>query len=194
MKSVFRVIGSFFLFTPNLLFAGQIGIGDFTAGASIQDFEILGPSTNSYISPLLVGNDTFDGDDHLLRSSSKFGPAIGRTGTALSNDAEKSNASVGFIEVLFGQPILRAGLYAGAQFAWEANVEFYDTESNLLGTISPSGIGGDNAFVAWQADNGFIGRIRVVEVASTRINPLIIVGQRHFDLIVSRKCLDIKGF
>lgn len=174
MKSVFRVFGLFFISTPNLMFAGQIGLGDFSSAATTQDFEVLGSSTISYVSPLLVGNDTFDGDDHLLRSSSKFGPVIGRTGTALSNDPGLSNASTGFIEIFLSEPPLRAGLYLGAEFPWSVDVKFYNEGNQLLGMLNFLGNGGDSAFAAWQADNGRISRILVAEQSPGGNIPLII--------------------
>jgi len=156
---------------------GQIGLGAFTSAAVVQDFEGLGIATTNHNSPFVIGNDTYDTDNHVLRSSGKFGPAIGRSGVAIENDPEGSTALIGFIEIVLGTPALRAGMYLGSQFAWAADVRFYDGSNILLGTVGLTGNGRDNGFVAWQADIGSIGRIHVVDLINIMDafnNPLII--------------------
>jgi len=151
---------------PNTIVAGQIGPEGFTAAADVQDFDVLGSSTISHVAPILIGIDSFDSDDHLLRSSGKFGPLIGRSGIALSNDPGSSDSSVGFIDIDLGNPAFRAGLYVGFEFPWSANVEFYNTASNLLGTIALSGNGKDNSFAGWQTDDEPIQRVRVIDTVN----------------------------
>ncbi len=144
--------------------AGQIDLSAFMPAATIQNFESLGSASSQYTTPLVIGNDTYDADDHTLISSSKLGPVIGRSGVAIANDAQRSNALIGFLDIVLGQPTLKAGMYVGFEFPWAADVQFYGPGDNLLGTLSLVGNGKDNHFAAWQADAGTIGRIRVVDM------------------------------
>lgn len=170
-------ISMFFLLglSSTHLLAGPIGVEDFGDSASIQTFSSLGSLTSSYTAPLPIGTDLFDGDDHHLRSSDKFGPLIGRSGTAISNNPSLSNADVGFIEILLGKPAIRTGVYVGAEFPWSAHVEFYDVQDNLLGVLPISGDGNDNEFAGWNKDAEWINRILVVDTTYIgNNNPLIV--------------------
>jgi hypothetical protein len=161
MKCLQTATGLLLAVVPNFLFAGQIGIGDFTAAAVLQDFSVLGTGTIEQTPTLIIGVDTFSTDDDRLRSSSKFGPVIGRDGVALSNSSGTSNVPIGFIDIVLGKSALRAGLYVGFEFPWSTNVKFCDTQDDLLGTLAISGSGRDNDFAAWQTDLGLIKRIRI---------------------------------
>ncbi len=172
----FRLIpGLMFALAPTLLSAGQIGIDDFTAAAVVQDFEGLGIGSNRHPSVLVVGADTFEthDDDH-LRSSSKFGPIIGRSRVALTNSPGSSNAPVGFIDIVLGNPAFRAGLYVGSEFPWAFDVEFLGAQDELLSSLAFSGNGRDNDFAAWQADAGLVSRIRVNDRFNDDSHPIII--------------------
>lgn len=153
--------------------AGQIGPDAFTSAASVQDFETLYGGTTSYTAPLVVGGDTYDSDDHALKSSGKFGPLIGRSGVAISHLVEAGDPGDAFIDITLAYPVLRAGLYVGYEFAWTAEAQFYNASDTLLGTISLSGGGDDSSFAAWQTDDGLIAHVRVVDQGGSH-NQLII--------------------
>jgi hypothetical protein len=156
---------------PAIARGAQIGVNDFTAAAIIQNFE--GLTNGNHISPFLIGSDTYDSDNHNVRSSSKFGPVIGRSGVAISNDSEGSSASTGYLDIVLATPALRAGMYVGFETPWAASASFYDTGNNLLGTIGLGSGAGSNNFAGWQTIGGLIERIRVVD--QTTNNPFSII-------------------
>jgi hypothetical protein len=147
--------------------AGQIALSAFGPAASTQTFEVLGPGSREYATPTLIGTDQYDADGHILDSSSKFGPAFGRSGVAISNNRQKSGAAEGFLDIVFGTPALRAGGFVGYEFPWSVKVEFYNTQNELVGSITAAGVGGDNRFTGWEADSGTIGRVLVVDTLNT---------------------------
>lgn len=155
-------LGAFGICSLQSTLAGQISIAEFTPAAVVQDFEGL---PNGSVGPsLLLDGDEFIANDYLIEISSKLGPAIGRTGVAIGNRSVSVPSEQGFIDIEFGNPALRAGLYVGVQAPWSAVVDFYDTGNDFVGSIPLSGVGRDSSFAGWEADSGLIGRIRVTDV------------------------------
>jgi hypothetical protein len=156
--------------------AGQISQSAFTAAASTQTFESLGEGGGiAHTTPWQIGNDVYEGDGHLLETSSKFSFNMGRqSGIALGNSPPRAHSATGFIDITLGTPALRAGMYVGFEAPWVAQAEFYNTSNDLLGTLAMNGGARESRFAAWQADAGMIGRIRVVDGTTNDIYRLCI--------------------
>jgi hypothetical protein len=160
------VMALYFAHEPVVSFPGQISIDAFTDAAVVQDFELLGPATQEFATPLTIDGDIYTAVGNILRSSSKFGPFMGRSGVAVAYKPNAEDAIAGLIEIEPGEPVLRAGVYVGFEFAWAAEAQFYARDSSLLGTIALAGMGRDNQFAGWQADTGRIGSIRIIDMTS----------------------------
>jgi len=136
--------------------AGEVGPSAFTDAAVIENYDDLGLSLDN-AAPLVVGHDTYNSDNGVVRWSAAFGPFIGRSGGALLSDTGD-----GFLNIELGHPARRAGLYVGTLELWTAEVSFYDESDSLLGTVSTGSFGGSH-FTGWQADSGLIKRIHVAD-------------------------------
>jgi hypothetical protein len=145
--------------------AGQITLADFSPTAIVQDFEGMGTGS-AFSTPLLFAGNTYDANGGLLDHSSKLGPVIGRSGVAISSRTAATGGPPAFIDIAFSDAALRAGIYVGEQFAWAADVHFFDVTNALVGTIHLTGNGEDSHFAAWQADGGWIKRIQVINTAN----------------------------
>jgi hypothetical protein len=148
------------------VWAVQVGPDAFTPQAIVEDYEGLGLPNNSP-TPVVLGADSYTTDSGIFRYFGSFGALIGRTGAGVGNDTE-----VGYIDIALGNPVLRAGLYVGADAIWATDVSFFDVADNLLGTVSVAGGASIGQFAGWQADTGLIGRIRVTD---TPTNARIII-------------------
>ena len=148
----------------SLAIAGPIGPGDFLGSEVVQDYEGLLLQTYTFTfltnpTPLVIGADTYTTDNGELRYASSFGPVVGRSGYGIANHSD-----MGFIDVVLGTPVTRAGAWIGTSAAWSGDADFFDTADILLGTMSVSGQGSVGAFVGWEATGGaLIQRIRVTD-------------------------------
>jgi hypothetical protein len=148
----------------NEIDAGPIGPGDFGPNTSVQDYNGLGLVVENNPTPLVIGNDTYTVDvdavpSGLLTYNPLFGPFIGRTGEAIGTSVD-----TGFINIVLGTPVHRAGGYIGTTRDWGAFVEFFDEADDPLGSITINdGLGGIGQFVGWEADTGMIKRIRITD-------------------------------
>lgn len=172
MNRVSRLFGGVLLvlfslaFHPSASCAGQITLADFSPAAVVQDFQVLGNSSHQYAAPLLIGSDVFSADGDSLGSSGKFGPIIGRIGTAIGNDPSRSASSIRFIDITLGTGALRAGVFVGSGNPWSVNAKFFDASNCLLGAVLLSGTGSNSGFAGWQSDASLIRQILVTDVAN----------------------------
>jgi hypothetical protein len=157
------VVIVFTLLSAGSLTAGQIGPGGFT-NPLIDDFTGLGlPFINT--GPLVRPEGTFTFDTNTFRyadfnSNNSFGEAIG------------TNTETGYIDAILNTPTLRAGGWIGAS---ASQVDFFDTNNNLLGSVFTLDCNCGPIFAGWQADSGLIGRVRFND---TDIDGQIIVVDR----------------
>lgn len=144
------------------VYAGPINPGDFQGNQVVVDYNDLG--LDSLVStPLVIAGDTYTTNNDRLRYHTSFGDSIGRSGEGIASDT-----SLGFIDILLGTPVFRAGLYIGLPLSlsvpFSANVDFFDTTDGLLGTVPVANASSGNVFAGWEADVGLIGRIRITDI------------------------------
>jgi hypothetical protein len=144
---------------------GQIEADDFGDLAVLEDFEGLGlqqfPPT-----PLVIGTDSYTTDGVAIRYHDFDPPAVpmpipGQDGFRLANFTD-----TGFIDIVFGTALKRAGAFIGQGNTWTATAEFFDEADELLGTVAGSGPDFSSAFAGWEADVGLIKRVRFTDTAS----------------------------
>jgi hypothetical protein len=138
----------------------RITVEDFQGNEVIEDFEALPFGGNA--SPLSLGGNMFTTDDPFFRVLN-VSLTHGMTGRGLG-----TNNEFGFIDVVLGTPVLRAGAVVGVDGAWSATVSFFDQNDVEIGTILESRPGnpdvtGTGVFVGWEADSGLIKRIRFTD-------------------------------
>jgi hypothetical protein len=145
--------------SPLMALAGPIGPEAFGPGATIETFTGLGfpefPVRNA--TPLLLGGNTYTTDSGAFRYTD-FGISA-CNGECFGNDTD-----LGFIDVVFGTPVFRAGGFFGVNLPWTATVTFFDTGDVLLGSIdlaAPAHL----QFAGWESA-GLIGRMRVTDTSA----------------------------
>ncbi len=135
---------------------GVIGLDDFGPDAVTEGYEGTLSATTLH-TPVVIGGDTY-----LSRGGecfvTKYGWTIGTTGNVLSTVIE-----LGYFDITLSEPMFRVGLVAGK---WGNRggheVEFFDENSSLLGTVVTGG-GGGGYFTGWEADDDLIARVRVTD-------------------------------
>ncbi|MDJ0848425.1 MAG: PEP-CTERM sorting domain-containing protein [Myxococcota bacterium] len=136
--------------------AGQIGVGDFEAGAQTTTFDDLGLPLFPNFTPFVIDGHTINTDDGVFRYFN--GPLI----ACASNDCLANNSDLGFFDIVLSEPSLQAGAFATSLDAgWRVQVDFFDPGDALLGTVILSNPGGPApTFAGWE-DPGGIARIRI---------------------------------
>lgn len=157
------------IFVGFLLLAGQanagpIGIGDFSGSETVSTFDGLGlPFDNA--TPLIIDGNTFTTDNGFLRWHS-FGAVYGcATGT---EECIGNNSDLGYIDVIFGSPVIRAGAFVGIS-GGTGVAEFYSLTDTLLGSV---GTGPGMEFAGWE-DLAGISRFRFTDTSSNELISLM---------------------
>lgn len=140
---------------PCCVYAGAIGLGDFSPDAVVEEYDSV--SGGPYLpTPLLIGGDTYTSFSGVIEIGSFLGAHAGGSGPGLSVYTDG-----GYIDIEFETPTSKVGLYVGLDTSWMAQVRFFNEDGAVLGTVYPSGSGGDGVFVGWEADVGLVASLHV---------------------------------
>jgi hypothetical protein len=165
MKKMKRFLLAFmllFTFLAPSLYAGPIGEAGFTS-PSIYTYEGLNLSSWDNAIPITLGGNIYTTDDGTMRYYA-FGVSGCVSGYCIGN-----NTDTGYLDIVLGTPVLRAGGWVGVSSGY---VEFFDTNDSFLGQVALSlGYSSNMAFAGWEAGSGLIKRIRINDTAA---NDLIV--------------------
>ncbi len=149
-----------FIFIAKSSSAGPIGPLDFSTAAFVDDFSDLDVTEGLSIGGAIIGRDlvrngaTYTGSDSVIKwvdlgPIDSFGPALGSFG---DDD---------FIDVVFDEPLLRAGGWIGNQ---DVLVQFFDVSDLMLGEVFADHQF-EPVFAGWE-DPSLIKRVRFLDVQS----------------------------
>lgn len=141
--------------------AAQIGFNAFSSQAVTTDFNSgFEPYNYIFEAPYVINGNSYTTDSNNLRYDPGFGSMVGRSEGGISNNYE-----VGFIDIVLGTAAQKVGGFLGGGSV-DVKAEFFDELNNLLGTILGAAPNAGNLFAGWEADSGFIKRVRFTDLTS----------------------------
>lgn len=152
---VFALAIAAMLMQSTIAVAASIGVGEFSSGTTIEDFEGFVGNNRALVlgSPWVRNGVTYSVTDGDLTLTSIN---LCHDRTCLQN----RTAGVS-IDIVFEAPVDMAGLYTGTVAGeWISAVSFFSENNTQIGTLEVTGTD-SFTFVGWEAEGAGISRIRV---------------------------------
>lgn len=90
----------------------------------------------------------------------RYADIIGDNDEQIGTDTES-----GWIDLIFDEPVIRFGTLVATTKAWTARVYFFGHDDSELGQINLAGDADEFLFAGWEAEYGWISRVRIVDTA-----------------------------
>lgn len=151
--TAFGALAAILLIVPNLTQAAPIDESDFIGSDSITTFNDIQLGDRN--TPISFDGNEFRTNDGVLRVGN-----FDFLGTpTFSLDAVSTNTQIGYLDVIFNEPVARVGGRIGVDSIWRASATFFDPDGQALNSQTLQ-VEEDMAFVGFEDTSTGISRVR----------------------------------